>query len=871
MTYQVRSYERWPVLSRRLMVVWGLAILVPSAAVLGQTTFYVRPGGGTPTQCTGTVNADYPGNGGGQACAFAHPFHALPPGGTPVIHGGDTLVIAEGSYMMGYGAPATENCEAGGSFGCYMPPLPSGPDAAHPTRILGAGHASGCSAKPELWGTERADIILNLAGTSNVEVSCLEITDHSSCVEFHSGAVPCQRETPPYGSWAGIGLAAEDSRNVRIKDLNIHGLAKGGVWAGRLTDWTVDNLRIAGNGMVGWDGDVNGDDSNSGTLTFRHLTIEWNGCGETYPAGQPTGCWAQSAGGYGDGFGTGATVGSWVFEDSAFLHNTSDGLDLLYARQGSSITLRRVHSEGNAGDQIKTNGPVTIENSIAVSNCGNFQGQTFTHDVDPCRAGGTALFLVLHDGAQAIVTNNTITGEGDVLVGGECDRLYASCNGLERIVMRNNIYIGNTEFLAPDDVSALMYQETFPQGDLLFDVDYSAVRHVKDNGLGCPGTHHTCGEAPVGLVNEGVDTFDPHLLSSSPAVNTGTSVGAPTVDFDGLPRDAQPDLGAYEYRAGSTCILSCSATVPTSGRSGTPVSFHGSASTLGCNGSVTFDWDFGDGTAHGNQATTSHTYASTGSYTWRLTAGVDSQTCAKTGTITVTNPNLSHTYLVPSIAHWPGAGNTAWRSDVTAVNLGSTAATVTLSYRSVTDAMTASYVETLVSGGTAVWRDVLVAVLGLASDRTNKGTLHVSADAPLTVASRTYNQTPDGTYGQFVPALTATGTLSQGQRGILPLLSQGTAYRTNAGIANLSASGGCSVRFRLFGPAGLQLGNPVTVSAAAGLWFQQDSIFAKAAAGNQDIAYATVEVTTPGCVAWAYASVIDQATGDPTMVPVQLP
>jgi len=87
--------------------------------------------------------------------------------------------------------------------------------------------------------------------------------------------------------------------------------------------------------------------------------------------------------------------------------------------------------------------------------------------------------------------------------------------------MRNNIYIGNTEFLAPDDVSALMYQETFPQGDLLFDVDYSAVRHVKDNGLGCPGTHHTCGEAPVGLVNEGVDTFDPHLLSSSPAVNTG--------------------------------------------------------------------------------------------------------------------------------------------------------------------------------------------------------------------------------------------------------------------------------------------------------------------------------------------------------------
>jgi hypothetical protein len=198
-------------------------------------------------------------------------------------------------------------------------------------------------------------------------------------------------------------------------------------------------------------------------------------------------------------------------------------------------------------------------------------------------------------------------------------------------------------------------------------------------------------------------------------------------------------------------------------------------------------------------------------------------------------------------------------------------AAVTLSYHSVTNSMTGTYVAPVAKGGTIVWRDVLVAVLGLAASGSNKGTLLVSADAPLTVASRTYNQTPSGTYGQFVPALTATGMLTQGQTGILPHLSQGAAYRSNAGIANLSASGSCAVRFRLYGPAGLQLGNPVTMTAAAGRWFQQDLIFGAAAAGNQDIAYATVEVTTPGCSAWAYASVIDQVTGDPTTVPVQLP
>jgi hypothetical protein len=58
---------------------------------------------------------------------------------------------------------------------------------------------------------------------------------------------------------------------------------------------------------------------------------------------------------------------------------------------------------------------------------------------------------------------------------------------------------------------------------------------------------------------------------------------------------------------------------------------------------------------------------------------------------------------------------------------------------------------------------------------------------------------------------------------------------------------------------------------AAGRFFQQDLVFNAAAAGSHDNAYATVEVLTTGCAAWAYASVIDNATGDPTTVPVQIP
>lgn len=130
----------------------------------------MRTDGGSPEQCTGLVDAPYPGSGTNQPCAWDHPFRALPPKGTPRIQGGDTLIIGAGSYMMGYGAPGATTCESDSPWECYMSPIPSGPCPAHPTRILGAGWDSGCSKPPELWGTERADMIINLTDSSNVVV-----------------------------------------------------------------------------------------------------------------------------------------------------------------------------------------------------------------------------------------------------------------------------------------------------------------------------------------------------------------------------------------------------------------------------------------------------------------------------------------------------------------------------------------------------------------------------------------------------------------------------------------------------------------------------------------------------------------------------
>jgi hypothetical protein len=287
---------------------FSLIVTIAFASSVHAATYYVRSDGGTATQCTGLADAAYPGSGTGWACAFNHPFWAISvKGNNPTkMQGGDTLII-DGSggaqYMMGWGGPNvndTSICGSSWPWDCYMRAIPSGPDAAHPTRVLGKGWNTGCINPPQLWGNDRALMILNLQGSDNVEVQCLEITDHSACQQ--GGPNPCNNTTAPFGPWASKGLVASDSSNVLLKNVNIHGMAHHGIHAARLSNWTLENVKIVANSFVGWDGDMGATtSSNSGTLMFNRVAIQYNGCGETYPGKVPYNCYSQDQGGYGDG------------------------------------------------------------------------------------------------------------------------------------------------------------------------------------------------------------------------------------------------------------------------------------------------------------------------------------------------------------------------------------------------------------------------------------------------------------------------------------------------------------------------------------------------------------------------------------------
>ncbi|MBS0558364.1 MAG: hypothetical protein JSR27_13240 [Proteobacteria bacterium] len=556
-----------------LLVLIGLGI-APAAFA---NTFYVRTDGGTAAQCTGLANAPYPGTGSNQACAWANPMVALPPplyGGKPQprIAGGDTLLIGPGQYMIGLGAPGADNCNTGALGSCMLAPVPSGPSAAQPTRVLGTVCTAG--QQPQLWGNRGPYSMVNLTSSSNVEVGCLEITDHSSCVVNHcsmagtcKGQINVCKSTDPF---AQNGIVGSDSQSVSLHDLNIHGMGNEGVRAGRLTNWSMQRMRIVGNGFAGWDNDIrNGistaDTSNHGTISFTNVEIGFNGCGETWPGLQIFGCWGQNEGGYGDGLGTGPTSGNWVFESVYVHHNTQDGLDLLYADGTGSISMDRVHAEGNAGNQLKVAGATTITNSVVIGDCSYFsqpwsQGSGNMQLSDDCRAGGDAIAMLAgndqHPGESSsinhVVTstikNNTIIGEGNGLI------MLSRGNPVSTVNFVSNVLYGTTNWqLArsgyPELAGGIYYYATTGYSAPTMNYAGNLFWNVK-NGQ-CP-SGSLCKD-PQFTVSS-VYAFNPLPMPTSPLIGSATAANSTTVDFRGYLRPSSVDgltgydIGAIQYQ-----------------------------------------------------------------------------------------------------------------------------------------------------------------------------------------------------------------------------------------------------------------------------------------------------------------------------------
>ena len=181
------------------------------------------------------------------------------------------------------------------------------------------------------------------------------------------------------------------------------------------------------------------------------------------------------------------------------------------------------------------------------------------------------------------------------------------------------------------------------------------------------------------------------LLLVNPEALTRASVDAPgalsppvTRDLLGLPRPqgAAPDIGAYERATGggSTCTLSCSATVPSSGTPGQGLSFVLTVRPSGCSGGTpSVSWSFGDG-GSGSGSSNTHAYATSGSFAWSATATLDGQSCTRSGSVTVTAVPSAYQAVIGAVTHAPGADQALFRTDVAVVNRAATSGNLVLTF-----------------------------------------------------------------------------------------------------------------------------------------------------------------------------------------------
>ncbi len=138
----------------------------------------------------------------------------------------------------------------------------------------------------------------------------------------------------------------------------------------------------------------------------------------------------------------------------------------------------------------------------------------------------------------------------------------------------------------------------------------------------------------VGLnTNTGVATYFP----------TPGFVGSDTFTFaayDGA-KNSNLGTGTVAVTQGPSGI-SAQPQVPPSYPAAWPVPFGVVATLSNLTGSIIFNWDFGDGSAHGTDQFAAHTYALPGSYTWTVTStfqgSISSATTSNNGTIVIGSP-----------------------------------------------------------------------------------------------------------------------------------------------------------------------------------------------------------------------------------------
>jgi len=225
----------------------------------------------------------------------------------------------------------------------------------------------------------------------------------------------------------------------------------------------------------------------------------------------------------------------------------------------------------------------------------------------------------------------------------------------------------------------------------------------------------------------------------------------------------------------------------------------------------------------------------------------------------VEGPQVS---VVAAAAHTKGAAGSQWVTDLSIANPGNfeTEVTVHVQRWKADTSNPGPRSWNLKAGQSLELRDVLASEFAI----DGNATIRVESDRPVVTVSRTYNNTPNGTYGQFARALPLGHAIGDEVVGHLLMLEDSPRFRTNIGVANLSDHA-VSIEVKIIAADGTSIGTEV-LELPSRRSIQRFRMIRDFTTSAIEGARATVRVLTPEGRVMAYATVIDNQTGDPTYI-----
>lgn len=220
------------------------------------------------------------------------------------------------------------------------------------------------------------------------------------------------------------------------------------------------------------------------------------------------------------------------------------------------------------------------------------------------------------------------------------------------------------------------------------------------------------------------------------------------------------------------------------------------------------------------------------------------------------------TLVIPAAGTGDGANGSRWQTELTLHNAGSRAIPVTLYFHDANGRGAATSIE-VAARSTRSLDDVVKTSFGR-EQATGALVLEV-ADADvsrLAVASRTFNRSEGGDFGQDIPAIRSTEAAEAGELAVLVAPSSATDTRFNFGVFAVTDT---TVRWELIRANG-SIAATRDQAYRAGVQVQYSrgiESFLNVAAQDDDTLHATVNSGS----AIFYGSSVDNRSGDPSYVP----